>query len=106
MLEDGLRARCGIWWFCRRRNIQEGKPPLAAQGQQVVGVDPSQEVFEPCGSGLATTRGKTERRASHGNPVTGSLDPAAKGSFAEGLVAIPGGHGLLQGVLDTPADGL
>jgi len=105
-LEAWLHTRSGMGWFCRRRHIQERKPPLAAQGHKVVRVNQGQEVFEPCGRATTTGRRKIEERGGHRHPVDSSLDPAPEGPFAERLVAIAGGRGPLQGVLDTPQNGV
>jgi len=62
MLEAWFEARSCIWWILWRRNIQKRKTPLAAEPQQVVRVDLSQEVFELFGSGPAAGRRKIQRR--------------------------------------------
>jgi len=62
MLEAWLEARSCIWWILWRRNIKNGKFPLAAKHQQVVRVNLSQEVFELFGGGPAAGRRKIQRR--------------------------------------------
>jgi hypothetical protein len=65
-----------------------------------------QKVFELFGSRLAGIRRKIQGRRGYRHSITGSLDPASDGSFTDWLVAIPGGHGPLQGLLYIAADGV
>ena len=104
MLEAWFDARSGICCFWWRRNIQKGKTPLAAKVQKMVRMNPGQEVFELCGSGLAAVQRKIQRHRSHRYSITGSPDPAPEASFAEGFVTIAGGSGPLQGMFDATAD--
>jgi hypothetical protein len=106
MLEAWLDVHRSIRWFLLRGKIQDREPPLTAQGQKVVRVDQGQEVFELFGSGRATVRRKIEGHGGNRHPVRGSLDPTAKGSFAERVITIAGSHGPLQGLTHTAVDRL